>query len=87
MTQEDNTPDMDEAAIAALSFEDALTKLEAVVRQLESGEATLDKSITLYTLGERLRGHCQTRLDDAKSRIEKITMGADGRLGTQPLDD
>lgn len=78
---------MDEAAIAALSFEDALGRLEAVVRQLESGEATLDRSITLYTLGERLRSHCQKRLDDAKSRIEKITIGTDGQPGTEPFDD
>ncbi|WOE75971.1 exodeoxyribonuclease VII small subunit [Alterisphingorhabdus coralli] len=82
----ENDLQMDDAAIAALSFEDALGRLEHVVRQLESGEASLDSSITLYTLGEKLRTHCQQRLDDAKSRIEKITVGADGKLGTEPLD-
>lgn len=82
----DNNDILDDTAIAALSFEEALTRLENVVRKLEGGEATLDDSITLYTLGEKLRGHCQKRLDDAKNRIEKITIGADGTLGTQPLD-
>ena len=73
--------------IAALSFEDALRALEEIVRKLESGEVPLDETITLYDRGEQLRGHCQTRLDAAQARIEKIVTGADGKpAGTQPFD-
>ncbi len=84
MTQE--TEILDDAAIAALSFEDALARLENIVRQLESGEASLDNSINLYTYGEKLRNACQKRLNDAKSRIEKITQKADGSLAGAPFD-
>ena len=74
-------------AIDALSFEDALKHLETVVHQLESGEVPLDKSITLYEKGEALRLHCQKRLEAAQARIEKITLGKDGKpSGTQPFD-
>ncbi len=73
---------------SALSFEDALRALEEVVRKLESGEVPLDESITLYERGEELRKLCQTRLDAASARIDKIVAGADGQpVGTQPFDD
>ncbi len=75
------------ADIAELSFEDALRSLEDVVRKLESGEAKLDESIDLYERGEKLRQHCQARLDAAQERIEKIVAGPDGKpTGTAPFD-
>jgi exodeoxyribonuclease VII small subunit len=74
--------------IAAMSFEDALRALEEVVRSLESGEVPLDDSITLYERGEALRRHCQTRLDAAAARIERIVAGPDGApVGVQPFDE
>lgn len=74
-------------AVAALSFEDALKRLEEIVARLESGEALLDESIALYQEGDRLRGQCEKRLTDAQMRIERISLGADGRpTGTQPFD-
>lgn len=73
--------------LAGLSFEDALKRLETIVSRLESGEASLDESITLYAEGDRLRAQCEKRLSDAQARIEKITLGADGRpTGTAPFD-
>lgn len=73
--------------VAALSFEDALKRLEAIVARLESGDASLDESITLYAEGDRLRAQCEARLQAAQARIEKITLGADGRpAGVQPFD-
>ena len=73
--------------IAELSFEDALKRLEAIVQRLESGDAALDESITLYGEGDRLRVQCEARLAAAQARIEKIQLGADGRpSGTAPFD-
>ena len=76
-----------EPEIAAMSFEDALRALEEVVRGLESGEVPLDATISLYERGEKLRAHCQARLDAAQARIEQVVKNADGQaVGTQPFD-
>jgi exodeoxyribonuclease VII small subunit len=77
----------DPEKIADLSFEDALKRLETIVHRLESGEASLDESIRLYAEGDALRGQCEARLAAAQARIEKITLGADGKpTGLQPFD-
>lgn len=74
--------------ITRLSFEEALRALEGVVRRLESGDVPLDESIDLYEQGERLRAHCQARLDAAQARIERIVTDGEGRAtGTRPFDD
>ena len=78
-----DTPD----AIASLSFEAALKRLEEIVRRLEGGEASLDESIELYGEGDRLRQQCEARLQAAQARIEKIQLGRDGQpTGTAPFD-
>ncbi|HEX3422022.1 MAG TPA: exodeoxyribonuclease VII small subunit [Sphingomicrobium sp.] len=70
-----------------LSFEDALKRLEEIVRALEKGEAPLDQSIELYQEGDRLRRHCEARLKDAQARIEQIAFGNDGKpAGLKPFD-
>lgn len=63
---------------ADLSFEDALSRLETIVSRLESGQAPLEESITLYEEGARLKAHCENRLKAAQLRVEKIVVGADG---------
>ena len=71
----------DDPAIAELSFEDALKRLEAIVHRLESGDASLEESIALYGEGDRLRKQCEQRLQAAQARIEKITLGPEGQPG------
>ena len=77
---------MTEAAIKDLSFEQALGELETIVRGLEAGETELEKSISAYERGIALKKHCEDKLKDAQAKIEKITVGADGSLSTEPLD-
>ncbi len=80
--------DADESSnVEQLSFEDALRRLEEIVRTLEKGEAPLDQSIELYQEGDRLRRHCEARLKDAQARIEQIAFGSDGQpAGLKPFD-
>ena len=73
--------------LSTLSFEDALKRLEAIVQRLESGEASLDESITLYTEGDGLRAQCEARLKSAQERVDKIVLSADGNpTATRPFD-
>jgi exodeoxyribonuclease VII small subunit len=74
-------------AIADLSFEAALKRLEEIVRRLEGGEASLEESIELYSEGDRLKQQCEARLQAAQAKIEKIQLGRDGQPeGTVPFD-
>ena len=66
------------ADISTLSFEQALAELETIVGRLETGQAPLEESIELYSRGAQLKAHCQTRLEAARLKVEKIVMGPQG---------
>lgn len=70
------------ADIATLSFEQALAELEQIVARLESGQAPLEASISMYERGAALKAHCETRLEAARLRVEKIVVGAGGAQGS-----
>lgn len=55
-----------------LSFEEAFTELEEVVQQLEAGDLTLDRAMTLFERGTALAAHCNTRLDTAELRVQQL---------------
>jgi len=67
--------------IATMSFEQALAELEQIVARLESGQAPLEDSIRMYERGAALKAHCETRLEAARLRVEKIVVGAGGAQG------
>ncbi len=73
--------------IGAMSFETAMAELEQIVAKLEKGDVELEESIAIYERGEALRAHCDALLKKAEAKVEKITLGADGKpSGTEPLD-
>ena len=64
--------------IKKMKFEDALTELEKIVRELEDGKVELDGAIEKYERGAALKRHCEAKLTEAQARIEKITRNAGG---------
>lgn len=70
--------------IAALNFEDALSALEDIVRRLEGGQIKLDDAVEAYTRGVALKAHCQSKLEEARARVEKIAIGPDGAARAEP---
>ena len=66
--------------IAALSFEDALSELERIVRGLEGGQQKLEDAIGAYERGALLRRHCEAKLAEAEARVQAIVVAADGSL-------
>jgi exodeoxyribonuclease VII small subunit len=71
--------------IAAMSFEVALAELEAIVKRLEAGNAKLDDAISSYERGALLKRHCEAKLREAQSRVDKIVMGSDGTPSLEKL--
>lgn len=65
-------------ATKALSFEASIERLETIVKLLESGEASLDELIKLYSEGVKLVGECNKKLDETERKIKLLTVGADG---------
>ena len=73
-----------QADVAKLSFEEALSELEDIVKTLEAGQGTLEQAIGAYERGTALKLHCQAKLKEAQEKVEKITLAPDGGVGTAP---
>ncbi|MCQ2913661.1 MAG: exodeoxyribonuclease VII small subunit [Alphaproteobacteria bacterium] len=78
---------LNEETISKLSFEEAMSKLEAIVRSMEACQIKLDEAIKYYELGNLLRKHCEQKLANAKSKIDEITVSMNGQVsGFKPFD-
>jgi exodeoxyribonuclease VII small subunit len=53
-------------------FEKALTELESLVEQMESGELNLDQSLAKFKRGVELTRHCQSVLDKAQQTVHQL---------------
>ncbi len=74
-----------EPAIEAMSFAEALHELQGLVKALEKGEAKLDEAIRAYERGAALKQHCERKLREAQAKVDKIVVGADGSLSSEPM--
>ncbi len=72
--------------IAKMSFEDALDELKEIVATLESGDGKLDAAIASYERGAKLKQYCETKLKEAQVKIDKIRLGPDGEIASEPFD-
>jgi exodeoxyribonuclease VII small subunit len=76
---------VDSDKTAKLSFETALTKLEAIVDAMEQGEVPLAELLAQYEEGSKLLKVCESRLKDAELKIEKLKKQKDGSAVFEPL--
>ena len=63
-----------------LSFEQALARLEEIVRKMEDGEVTLETSLALFEEGTALSRLCTARLNEAEQRIAQLVERPDGSI-------
>jgi exodeoxyribonuclease VII small subunit len=63
-----------------ITFEQALGRLEEIVRALESGTAPLDKSLELFEEGVALVKQCNSELDNVEQRIKILAKNENGEL-------
>ena len=75
------------AAVELLSIEEAMERLETLVREMETGQLPLEKLISSYEEGVKLASLCQEKLDAAAKKIQIIAKNASGqtRLEDFPL--
>lgn len=55
-----------------MKFEEALEKLELIVKELEEGDVELDKAIEKYTEAMKLAKLCSDKINDATEKVTKI---------------
>ncbi|MDP2854176.1 MAG: exodeoxyribonuclease VII small subunit [Smithellaceae bacterium] len=58
--------------MAKEKFEDALEKLENIVREMEAGEMPLDSALKSFEEGIRLIRFCSAKLEDTQRRVEQL---------------
>jgi exodeoxyribonuclease VII small subunit len=66
--------------IENMTFEAAMARLEEIIRMLESGNAPLDTSLTLFEEGVALVKLCNSKLDTAEQKVKILTDAGDGTL-------
>ncbi|MGO1462023.1 MAG: exodeoxyribonuclease VII small subunit [Marinobacter sp.] len=72
-------------ATSIADFEKSLDELEALVRNLEQGELSLEQSLTAFERGVKLTRACQQTLKSAEQRVEQLVQNDDGTLETRPF--
>lgn len=74
------------AADPELTFDLILTRLRDAVERLESGELSLEQSLSVYEDGVALARRGQSLLDQAEKRVE-LLVSASGTVDTVPFND
>jgi exodeoxyribonuclease VII small subunit len=67
-------------------FEEALARLEKIVKSLEDGDLPLEDSLRLFEEGVSLTRLCAARLEEAQKRIDVLTRNDQGDSKLVPFE-
>ena len=70
-----------------MKFEDAMKRLEEIVRFLEGGNADLDSSLSAFEEGVKLVKFCNSELDRAEKRVKLLTFSSDGSVSETDMPE
>jgi exodeoxyribonuclease VII small subunit len=71
----------------SLNFEQALTELETVVKQLQRPEVPLDQAVALYRRGTELAQKSEELLSGAELQVQKLTEAVQERFAEYSVDE
>lgn len=63
-----------------MTFEQAMTELEQITKQLEGGDIPLEESLKLFERGVELTRFCSKALEDAQQKIAVLTRDGEGNM-------
>lgn len=69
-----------------IQFEEAFKRLEEIVSKLESGDLSLEESMTLFKEGITLTETCRSRLEAAEQKIQLLLKDSEGDLSLENMD-
>ncbi len=67
-----------------VSFEACLEELERVVKELENGDLSLERSLELFEKGVELSDSCRKKLEEAETRVETL-IRREGKVQAEPF--
>ena len=70
-----------------LTYEQAVARLDEIVRSMEQGDAPLEESLKLFEEGAALIAACGKMLDEAEQKVVKLKKGPDGEPIELPFED
>ena len=70
-----------------MTIEQSLTRLDAIVEQLESEPLELAAALALFEEGVACLREAAGTLSEAEARVQRLTELADGAFDVEPLDD
>lgn len=79
------SPPGSDVASSPRQFEEALARLEAIVRQLDREELPLEESLRLFQEGMRLYRYCSHSLEQARQMVDALQAGEDEPRPWTPL--
>ncbi|PIE71808.1 MAG: exodeoxyribonuclease VII small subunit [Deltaproteobacteria bacterium] len=68
------------------TFEEAITQLEGIVAELESGDLPLEKALKKFEEGMKIKQFCQEKLSAVEQKISVMLAETDGTLTETPVD-
>ena len=68
-----------------MTFEQAMARLEEIVKLLEQGEAPLEDALSLFEEGTKLMKKCSAPLDRAEQKVTKLLAGPEGAPVEEPF--
>jgi len=71
----------------AVDFEKALAELEGIVKQLESGNLALEKSLALFERGVQLARTCKEKLAEAELRVSQLVKDKQGLFSEESFKE
>ena len=72
--------------MAKKTFEQAMSQLEQIVQDLESGDMPLEKAIKKFEEGIQLSKYCTEKLDESEKRITILMKDAAGNVSDIPFE-
>jgi exodeoxyribonuclease VII small subunit len=72
--------------MAKEKFEEALEKIETIVREMEAGDMPLDTALKSFEEGIRLIRFCSSKLEESERRVEQL-LAKDNSLQTRNFQD
>jgi exodeoxyribonuclease VII small subunit len=66
-----------------MKFEEAMSRLEEIVKKLEGGDVPLDESLVLFEEGVKLSTFCTEKLNEAERKVEILIKDSEGKFETR----